>query len=105
MLDRMDHILHQLSERIDEWEQAEVLHAEKDATFKAPEAAKKKALMDGKKLSATAADIEFRADPAVYMEVQTAKIKAEALKKRIQLGQAYFDAERSRYSATRKAVG
>ena len=104
----MDHILHQLSERIDEWEQAEVLHAEKDATFKALEAAKKKALMDGKKLSATAADIEFRADPewaAVYMEVQTAKIKAEALKKRIQLGQAYFDAERSRYSATRKAVG
>ena len=107
-LDEMDRCIHEADEAIDAWAKAEWDHMQKETVFKALEATKKQSWIDIKKFSAARADIEFKADPEwteAVLKVQRAKLKAEVLKKRMSQAERRYEAERSRYSAARKAGG
>jgi len=105
-LDRMDHILNRLSERINQWEGASREAIEAETNFKSFEAMQQKAHMDAGS-SAAKAQTETRSTGEWanhYRAVQQASLMAEKLKKQIMLGQLMFDAERTKQANQRRIV-
>lgn len=95
----MDKCLVEWEKAIDDWSQAAQLFAEKETMLKAYEAAKKVALVQGSKMSATMAESTVRASKeweSTYLECQEASIKSERHKRILRLAEAKWETERSK---------
>jgi hypothetical protein len=102
-VDQLDRILDKLSQRIDEWDDAQAEAAEAEARLKSQEATAAKAMMDSG-MSAAKAQQEVRAKTEwreMYLEAQYKNIAAQKVKMQIELGNKYFEAERTRQANLR----
>ena len=108
----LEHPKNSLDVCIEDWEQA--IHiweskaleaAEVDGMFKAFEAASKKAICDGQKISAVMAEAAVRSQVEWkdrYIKVQTANIESEKAKRMLRLAEAKWETERSKEVSLRK---
>jgi methionyl-tRNA formyltransferase len=102
-VDQLDRILDKLSQRIDEWDDAQAEAAEAEARLKSQEATTAKAMIDSG-MSAAKAQQEVRAKTEwreMYLEAQYKNIAAQKVKMQIELGNKYFEAERTRQANLR----
>ena len=102
-IDQLDRILDKLGTRIEEWDAAQSEAAEAEARLKSQEAMAAKAMMDSG-MSAAKAQQEVRAKDEwheMYLEVQYKNIVAQKVKMQIELGNKYFEAERTRQANLR----
>lgn len=103
-MDAYDKILQKLGERMEEWDEASREAINADASFKQFEAASKKAYMDAGE-SAVRAEAEIRSTEAwrdQYANLKLLEHKANKLKKQMDLGEMYWETERSRQASLRR---
>lgn len=103
----LDVCLKRIEYAVDQWSAAAEDAALCESNFKGYEASQKKALM-GSGSSAVLAETTTRAHENwadMYLSVQKSSIQAERWKQKIKLEQSRFEAARSVFSATKKAVG
>lgn len=101
----MDSCLIEWEKAIDEWSSAAEVAAQKETMLKAFEAAKKVALVQGNKMSATMADASVRATAdweIRYLECQKANISGERAKRILRLAEAKWETERSKQVTMRQ---
>ncbi|OUV76666.1 MAG: hypothetical protein CBC83_00165 [Flavobacteriales bacterium TMED123] len=101
----MDQCLQNWEKAIDDWSSAAELAAQKETMLKAYEAAKKVALVQGSKMSATMADSTVRATAdweVKYLECQRANIAGERAKRILRLSEAKWETERSKQVSLRQ---
>lgn len=103
-MDEYDKILQRLGKRMEEWDEAVKEAIVAEAHFKQYEAATKKAHMDAGETAAKAEAILRASDGwrDQYVEFKTLEHKANVLKKKMDLGEMYWETERSRQASLRK---
>ena len=100
----MDQCLQNWEKAIDNWTEASEVAAGKETMLKAYEAAKKVALVQGSKMSATMAESTVRASEEwkeIYLSAQEANIQAERYKRILRLSEAKWETERSKQVSMR----
>jgi len=103
-MDGYDKILQLLSQRHDEWDAAARRAIVAEANFKQYEASTKKAYMDAGETAAKA-EAALRAGDGwkeQFVNYKTLEHEADLLKKKIALGEMYWETERSRQASLRK---
>ena len=95
----LDVCIEEWEQAIHDWETKAIEAAESDGFFKSFEAASKKAICDGQKISAVMAEATVRSQKEWkdrYIEVQTKNIEAEKAKRILRLSEAKWETERSK---------
>ena len=103
--DELEECLNEWDKAIDEWQIQAEEYAEVESTFKSWESAQKRAIMMASKASAVAAAAEIRGGghwQVQYAETQKLGNAAEALRKKIRVCEARFEAQRSREASLRQ---
>ncbi len=101
----LDICIEEWERAINEWEIKALEAAESDGFFKSFEAASKKAICDGQKISAVMAEAAVRSQiewKERYITVQRANIEAEKAKRILRLAEAKWETERSKEVSLRK---
>ena len=95
----LDVCIEEWEQAIHDWETKAIEAAESDGFFKSFEAASKKAICDGQKISAVMAEAAVRSQKEWkdrYIAVQTKNIEAEKAKRILRLSEAKWETERSK---------
>jgi len=101
----LDSCLNEWEDAITHWASAADSAAQKETMLKAYESAKKVALVQGSKMSATMAEATVRSEKEwsdLYLECQKRNIKAERAKRILRLAEAKWETERSRQVSLRQ---
>ena len=95
----LDVCIEEWEKAINDWEIKALKAAEVDGFFKSFEAASKKAICDGQKISAVMAEAAVRSQiewKDRYIAVQQSNIEAEKAKRILRLAEAKWETERSK---------
>ena len=95
----LDRCIDEWESAIEQWETKALQAAESEGFFKSYEAASKKAICDGQKISAVMAEAAVRSQiewKDRYINVQKCNIEAETAKRILRLAEAKWETERSK---------